>query len=310
MPGGKVAVRDASNTITQIATRSDTSAGDEIQLIAMDALAQSDGHSATVGAKADSAWGGSGAGSVVALLKDIALSLRGGIVTAISGSVGTTTAAGAEADGHSLTLGAKADAAWSGSGAGGVVSLLKDAGLQFRALITLITDVHHVASTALKVVNVDGSKVSIQFAEDTAHVSGDVGTMVFAVRSDAAGSLSSVTGNYTPLQCDELGQLRVAPGQLVAQAASVARVAALTTSATVLAANLQRTGAKFMNDSNAMCYVLEGSGTASSTNFSVKLAPNDANGIGGYYETPFGFTGAVQAVWTAATGALAVTETS
>lgn len=46
-------------------------------------------------------------------------------------------------------------------------------------------------------------------AEDSAHVSGDIGAMALAVRSDAGGSLVDTDGDYTPLQVDATGALRV-----------------------------------------------------------------------------------------------------
>ncbi len=49
-----------------------------------------------------------------------------------------------------------------------------------------------------------------EFAEDTAHASGDYGTQVLAVRNDAGTSLVSADGDYAPLQVDSTGALRVA----------------------------------------------------------------------------------------------------
>ena len=48
-----------------------------------------------------------------------------------------------------------------------------------------------------------------EFAEDSAHVSGDKGSFVLAVRNDTEGSLVSANGDYAPLQVDALGRLRV-----------------------------------------------------------------------------------------------------
>lgn len=50
---------------------------------------------------------------------------------------------------------------------------------------------------------------SATHAEDVAHVSGDAGFMSLAVRSDAGGSLVSADGDYSPLQVDSTGNLRV-----------------------------------------------------------------------------------------------------
>jgi len=51
--------------------------------------------------------------------------------------------------------------------------------------------------------------ISGRYLEDSAHVSGDAGISVFAVRNDAAGSLVSTDGDYSPLQVDANGRLRV-----------------------------------------------------------------------------------------------------
>jgi hypothetical protein len=49
-------------------------------------------------------------------------------------------------------------------------------------------------------------------AEDAAHASGDVGVMSLAVRADAAASIAGTDGDYTPLQVDANGALRVTGG--------------------------------------------------------------------------------------------------
>ena len=52
-------------------------------------------------------------------------------------------------------------------------------------------------------------KSASEYAEDSAHVSGDYGSMALAVRNDAGGSLVSADGDYSPLQVDASGRLRV-----------------------------------------------------------------------------------------------------
>lgn len=49
-------------------------------------------------------------------------------------------------------------------------------------------------------------------AEDAAHSSGDVGVMPLAVRQDVAGTIAGTDGDYTPLQVDASGSLRVTAG--------------------------------------------------------------------------------------------------
>lgn len=51
---------------------------------------------------------------------------------------------------------------------------------------------------------------SLSFAEDSAHTSGDVGTMPLAVRNDGGGTMVSADGDYSPLQVNSTGELRIA----------------------------------------------------------------------------------------------------
>lgn len=61
-------------------------------------------------------------------------------------------------------------------------------------------------------LRVTGGGGGQQFAEDAAHVSGDLGTMALAVRSDTAASTAGTTGDYTPLITDANGRLHVNVG--------------------------------------------------------------------------------------------------
>lgn len=92
------------------------------------------------------------------------------------------------------------------------------------------------------------------------------------------------------------GLLGPATGTLSSVASGVASV-------TILAANAARRGAVVTNtDANALHLDLSG-GTASTTSFSVKVAAD------GYYEVPYGFTGAITGIWALdGTGSALVTE--
>lgn len=59
-------------------------------------------------------------------------------------------------------------------------------------------------------LRVTGGGGGTQYAEDTAHVSGDTGTLSLAVRRDANTTLVDTTGDYAPLQVDASGSLKVA----------------------------------------------------------------------------------------------------
>ena len=81
----------------------------------------------------------------------------------------------------------------------------------------------------------------------------------------------------------------------------VTTVAASVTSVTLLAANTSRLGATIFNDSTQSLFLKLGT-TASSSSFTVKVLS------GGYYETPFGYTGKIDGIWNVALGNARITE--
>jgi len=87
---------------------------------------------------------------------------------------------------------------------------------------------------------------------------------------------------------------------------SQSTVADTATSTTLLASNSNRLGATIANDSSAVLYVLLGSGTASATNYSVRMVQYS------YYEVPFNYTGQIVGVWASdpGDGAARITELS
>ena len=72
------------------------------------------------------------------------------------------------------------------------------------------------------------------------------------------------------------------------------------TSVTLLAANTNRAGATITNNSTAVLYVEIGA-TASLSAYTVPLSPL-VNGIGGYWEVPFGYRGVISGIWASANG--------
>jgi hypothetical protein len=77
------------------------------------------------------------------------------------------------------------------------------------------------------------------------------------------------------------------------------------TSVQLLAANPARVGATFYNDDTAAYVYLKLGTTASTSSFAIKIAP------GGYYELPRPvYTGRIDGIATAATGAMRITELS
>lgn len=72
-------------------------------------------------------------------------------------------------------------------------------------------------------------------------------------------------------------------------------------STSILASNANRLGATIWNEAGVACLTKLGA-TASATSYSVSIA------VGGYYEIPFGYTGAVDGITASSTATLRVTE--
>lgn len=87
--------------------------------------------------------------------------------------------------------------------------------------------------------------------------------------------------------------------------ATLSSVASQTGAIALLAANTARKGASILNtDGNALWVLLASSGTPSATNANYIVAATT-----GYWEVPFGYTGAIRGAWAAdGTGAALVTE--
>jgi hypothetical protein len=91
------------------------------------------------------------------------------------------------------------------------------------------------------------------------------------------------------------------PNYPVSTVAASTTVASSITSVPVLAANPIRKGATIWNASTATLY-LDLDTAATTTDYAARLDPN------GYYEVPYGFTGALSGIWNAANGNALVRE--
>lgn len=81
------------------------------------------------------------------------------------------------------------------------------------------------------------------------------------------------------------------------------------TTVQLVAANANRRGGSIVNDSTSILYVLLGSGSASTTNFTVAI--DGKTTVPGYYDIPANYTGAIQGIWSAdSSGAARITEIS
>jgi hypothetical protein len=83
---------------------------------------------------------------------------------------------------------------------------------------------------------------------------------------------------------------------------SVSRVSASAASKLILAEDVERQGFSLVNDSTATLYLLLNNSAASTSNYSVRMLPQD------YFESPYAYGGEVRGIWTAAAGNAQVTE--
>jgi hypothetical protein len=88
-------------------------------------------------------------------------------------------------------------------------------------------------------------------------------------------------------------------------AGAITSVTSTTSDQTLLASNASRKGAYVYNDSTQVLYLALANVTASSTNFTQKMAAGDAFSL-----APGSYTGAIKGLWASANGAVRVTEWS
>ena len=104
------------------------------------------------------------------------------------------------------------------------------------------------------------------------------------------------TGAYRVVKTDTDGNLQVdvlsgGGSPPTSSTTTVTVVSDTASSTTILASNANRLGATVENDSSAVLYLLLGSGTASSTNYTVRMIQYS------YYEIPYNYTGQINGIW-------------
>lgn len=82
---------------------------------------------------------------------------------------------------------------------------------------------------------------------------------------------------------------------------TITSVSSSATNVTLKAANSLRKGLTIYNESTQIMYLKLGT-TASATSYTSQLEAGD------YYETPYGYTGIVDALWASANGSARITE--
>lgn len=152
-----------------------------------------------------------GDGTVIGVLKRIR-SLLGGTLT-ITGAVsqsGTWDEVGVNDSGNSLTVDAPVGTP--------VFVRLSDGAAAITTLPVSLASVpsHAVTNAGTFAVQVDGAALTalqlidnLVLAEDAAHGTSDPGVQALAVRKDSGAAIAGTDGDYSPLQVDASGNLRV-----------------------------------------------------------------------------------------------------
>lgn len=124
--------------------------------------------------------------------------------------------------------------------------------------------------------------------------------LVGGIYNSSAPSLTN--GQQASLQLDASGNLKVANNIPSSATSTLSNVASSASSVSLLASNANRKGFMIYNDSTKKVYVKFGA-TASATSFTVIIQPD------GFYEHGDTiYTGAIDAIWSAANGFARVTE--
>ena len=111
--------------------------------------------------------------------------------------------------------------------AGDAAQLQQDSRGNLKVQIASGADTAAITGTGLD-VNIAGDAVGIgggtQYDEDTAHTTGDTGTMSLAVRNDVLAALAGTDGDYAPFQVNAAGALYVQEGSALDVSAATVTV--------------------------------------------------------------------------------------
>jgi hypothetical protein len=249
-------------------------------------VTMADGASIALGATTDS----SSASTTIGLLKAIKAYLAGTLTTSatvVSGTITETNSASIKNDLDTLALstGAVSDAAWSGSGNGSEIAILKK-------LVAQLAGTLGISGTVTANIGTSGS-----LALETG---GNLATIT--TRTPALGQAAMAASSPVVIASN---QSSVPVSSPTSGTATLSNVAASATTVSILASNASRKGAIIQNDSSSAMY-LAYAATASTTAYTVKIPANTG------FEMPITpvYTGAMSAVWDTATGSARITELS
>ena len=159
-----------------------------------------------------------------------------------------------------------------------------------------------VASTTITSLVPGVAATSLGKAEDAVHASGDTGVQILAVRNDnAATSLTSATGDYSPVAVDTNGTVFVRDAPAITPTNT--QITPATSSTTIKASNAARRSLVLYNGGTSNCYITYGA-TSSSTAYTFILGSDSGATIDGKE-----YSGIVTGIWVATGGnSMQVTE--
>ncbi len=115
------------------------------------------------------------------------------------------------------------------------------------------------------------------------------------------GTSGSPAGGVLSIQGVQ-GGVAVSVQPTAATSTSVTSVAASASNVELLASNTNRLGATIWNESTTATLYLKMGITASITSYTAQVFPS------GYFELPYGYTGEIDGIWSAAVGNARITE--
>lgn len=164
----------------------------------------------------------------------------------------------------------------------------------------------HLDDRGRLLVSSGASGLSIDVGtDDSAAPANPVGNFPLAVYRAVLPAYTD--GDAAVLHTTAGGLLRVSSTPSLPATSTTSTVAGAAVTTSLLASNTSRLGATFFNEqatdgSGATLYLLLDAAVASLTNYTSQVPPN------AYYEVPYGYTGEVRGIWSAAAGDVRVTE--
>ena len=152
------------------------------------------------------------------------------------------------------------------------------------------------------------SDATFDYAEDSLHVSGDVGAFVLAVRNDDHAVRTNADGDYSPISVNSQGAIFVEQANATV-ASTPTQIAQDTTADIVIASNADRRGFSVQNTGTTVIKLAFGSTDPTQTAYHValKACAEADDGTGGYYADDQ-WSGDVRAISSGASGTLVALE--